>query len=188
MMNGHFLWLCVGFADHIQPGERANLLLRGKSSIDSEFFQEAPDVGEVLFQDPKNFIIVDVPVDVNKSVSKANHLNQRFSKFVPECLMFQHHLDRVGIILRRPKSIFCYDVVAKIYNPLDGHNEVIFGASNLMGVSKKCGFVEVPELFQPRKAQRDFRSNLSYFVIIILQSGRPPLDTFCGRGRNQSSI
>ena len=115
------------------------------------------DIGKVFGDNPKNLIIVNVPVDMNKPVSKTNHLDQRFDKFMREGLMFLHYPNGVGIILRRPESILRYDMIAEIHNSLDGHNEVIFGASNFMGIGKKFGFFKGTQFSEPHKGNDDFR-------------------------------
>ena len=140
----------------------------------AKVFQKPADIGQSCLDNPEKLWVIYIPVNMNQSVSESGHLGQGVGELGIKGPLLFHDPESIGIILRSAESIFGDYMIAEINRPFNSHNEVILGASNLMGIGKKLLFRQSLQVLQPGQGPENFRADFPHLVRVIIQSSGPP--------------
>lgn len=140
----------------------------------AKVLQKAADIRQPCLNNPEKLCVIYIPVNMNQSVSEPGHLGQGVGELRIKGPFLFHDPESISIIFRSAESIFCDYMIAEINRSFNGHNEVILGASDLVGIGKKLPFWESLQVLQPGQGPENFRADLPQLVRIIVQSSGPP--------------
>jgi len=140
----------------------------------AKIFQKPADIRQSCLDNPGELCVIYIPVNMNQPVSEPSHLGQRVGELRVKGPFLFHDPESIGIIFGGAESIFCDYMIAEINCPFNGHNEVILGASDLVGIGKKFLFWQSLQVLQPGQGPENFRADLPQLVRIIVQSSGPP--------------
>ncbi len=140
----------------------------------AKVFQKPADIRQPCLDNPEELCVIYIPVNMNESVSEPGHLGQGVGELRIKGPFLFHDPESIGIIFRSAKSIFSDYMIAEINRPFNGHDEVILGASNLVGIGKKLLFWQSLQVLQPGQGPENFRADLPHPVRVIVQSSGPP--------------
>lgn len=140
----------------------------------AKVFQKPADIRQSCLDNPGELCIIYIPVNMNQSVSEPGHLGQRVGELRIKGPFLFHDPESIRIIFRSAKSILSDYMIAEINRPFNGHDEVILGASDLVGIGKKLLFWQSLQVLQPGQGPENFRADLPQLVRVIVQSSGPP--------------
>ena len=140
----------------------------------AKVLQKPANIRQPCLDNPGELCVIYIPVNMNQSIPEPGHLDQGVGELRIKGSFLFHDPESIGIIFRSAESIFGDYMIAEINRPFNGHDEVILGASDLVGIGKKLLFWQSLQVLQPGQGPENFRADLPHLVRIIVQSSGPP--------------
>ena len=140
----------------------------------TKVFQKPADIRQSCLDDPEEFCVIYVPVNMDQSIPEPGHLDQGVGELRIKGPFLFHDPESIGIIFRSAESIFSDYMIAEINRSFNGHDEVILRASDLVGIGKKLLFWQSLQVLQAGQGPENFRADLPHLVRVIFQSSAPP--------------
>jgi hypothetical protein len=91
---------------------------------------------------------IDVSVQMNQAVSKLRHLLQAGAMSAVDDALLLQHLERVGIVLRRPEPLGGDQVIGDIQTAFDADLKVILCTADKNLITVEQFKRHAPEIFQ----------------------------------------